>query len=303
MTKILLHLIICFTVITCTSCKAQATNIIAPGAKLTMIDNGFEFTEGPASDKIGNVYFTDQPNNKILKWNAANNEISTFMEPAGRSNGLYFDDKGNLLAAADEYNQLWQISMDGKVDTLITDFEGKKLNGPNDLWIDAKGGIYFTDPYYQRPYWKRTTPEITEKRVYYWSPVDKSVSIAAKGFVQPNGIIGSADGTLLYIADIGENKTYSFLINSDGSLTNKKLFADLGSDGMTMDNQGNVYLTGDGVSIFNANGKKLTTIVTGEKWTANVTFGGLDQNILFITAMGAVYTLKMNVNGTRYLKD
>ncbi|SEC07051.1 gluconolactonase [Maribacter dokdonensis] len=282
------------------SCKAQHSSIIADDALLVKVDSTYSFTEGPASDKDGNVYFTDQPNDKIIKWHANDNSLSIFKEPSGRANGLYFDHDGNLLAAADENNELWRIDSNGNVDTLLTSFEDKKLNGPNDIWVDLKGGIYFTDPYYQREYWTRTKAEISEKNVYYISPDGKEVSIIASGFVQPNGIIGTPDGKTLYVADIGDKKTYAYTIQPNGTLTGKKLFTNMGSDGMTIDNKGNIYLTGDGVTVFNKKGEQLHHIPINENWTANITFGGKDQNILFITAMGAIYTLKMNVKGVRY---
>jgi len=282
------------------SCKSQAVGLVADGAELNQISNKYSFTEGPASDKNGNVYFTDQPNDKIIKWNEADNTLSIFKEPAGRANGLYFDHNGNLLAAADDKNELWRINSNGIVDTLITNFEGKKLNGPNDIWVDLQGGIYFTDPYYQRPYWERTTAEIEEKNVYYISPDLKKITVAATDLVQPNGIIGTPDGKTLYVADIGDQKTYSYTIQNNGTLTNRTLFTDMGSDGMTIDNKGNIYLTGEGVTIFNPKGEKIHHIPINEEWTANVTFGGKNQNILFITAKGSVYTLKMNVRGVRY---
>ncbi len=282
------------------ACSAQSNGVIAEGATLVKVSDRFIFTEGPASDKEGNVYFTDQPNNKILKWNAVDNGITTFKEPAGRANGLYIDQSGHILAAADEKNELWRIDLDGHVDTLLTHFDEQKLNGPNDLWVAINGGIYFTDPYYQRPYWERSAPEIKEKRVYYISPDLKSITIAAQNFVQPNGIIGTPDGKTLYIADIGDKKTYSYIINEDGTLSNRTLFTDMGSDGMTLDHQGNLYLTGDGVTVFNPQGEELQHIPIDEDWTANVTFGGQNQDILFITAMGSVYTLQMNVSGVRY---
>lgn len=282
------------------SCKAQHSSIIANDALLVKVDSTYSFTEGPASDKDGNVYFTDQPNDKIIKWHANDNSLSIFKEPSGRANGLYFDHDGNLLAAADENNELWRIDSNGNVDTLLTSFEDKKLNGPNDIWVDLKGGIYFTDPYYQREYWTRTKAEISEKNVYYISPDGKEVSIIASGFVQPNGIIGTPDGKTLYVADIGGKKTYAYTIQPNGTLTGKKLFTNMGSDGMTIDNKGNIYLTGDGVTVFNKKGEQLHHIPINENWTANITFGGKDQNILFITAMGAIYTLKMNVKGVRY---
>ncbi|WP_430426888.1 SMP-30/gluconolactonase/LRE family protein [Maribacter litoralis] len=282
------------------SCKVQQTSIVKNGAELVKVTNAYSFTEGPASDKAGNVYFTDQPNDKIIKWNAEDNSLSVFKEPAGRANGLYFDNNGNLLAAADEKNELWRIDKDGNVDTLLTNYNGKKLNGPNDIWVDSKGGIYFTDPYYQRDYWSRTAAELEDKNVYYIAPDTKKVSVVASDLVQPNGIIGTPDGKTLYVADIGDKKTYTFTINKDGTLTNRKLFTKMGSDGMTIDNLGNIYLTGEGVTVFNTKGEQIHHIPIDENWTANITFGGKDQDVLFITAMGAIYTLKMNVNGIRY---
>lgn len=280
--------------------KAQNQKLITDGAELTLVASNYKFTEGPAADSNGDVYFTDQPNNRILKWNASENSVSVYMENAGRANGLYFDHDGNLLACADEKFELWSIDKSKNPTVLIDQFKGKKLNGPNDLWVDAKGGIYFTDPYYQRPYWERTEKEIEKERVYYLSADMNELRVVADDLVQPNGIIGTPDGKTIYIADIGDKKTYKFTILENGDLSNKVLFAEMGSDGMTIDNQGNIYLTGNGVTVFNKKGKEILQIPVPQKWTANVTFGGPDERILFITAMNSVYTLQMNVNGTRY---
>lgn len=271
--------------------------LIAKGAQIQKAGTDYLFTEGPAVDPQGNVYFTDQPNDKIMKW-STDGTISVYMEGAGRSNGLYFDNNGNLLSCADMNNELWLIDKDKKVTVLVKDFEGKKLNGPNDLWVDPKGGIYFTDPFYKRNYWTRTEKEIEKENVYYYSP-DKKLTVAATDFVRPNGIVGSADGSKLYVADINAKKTYVFKINADGTLSDKMLFAELGSDGMTVDNKGNVYLTGKGVTVFNAQGKQIEQIAIDEPWTANVCFGGKDQKTLFVTASKSVYTLKMKVKGIR----
>lgn len=278
---------------------AQETKskIIAKGATLTKLSSDYSFTEGPAADAEGNVFFTDQPNDKIYKWSAADNTISLYMDKTNRSNGLYFDRAGNLLSCADLENQLISIDKNQKITVLVNDFEGKKFNGPNDLWIAPNGGIYFTDPFYKRPYWKHTEMELPEKRVYYLSPDKKTVTIAAREFVAPNGIIGTPDGKTLYVADIGDRKTYSFSINADGTLGERKLFAPMGSDGMTIDKKGNVYVTGRGVTVFDKNGTQIEQIETKEPWTANVTFGGKDRKTLFITASKSVYTLKMKVKG------
>lgn len=280
------------------SCNSQK-ELIKKGHQPQLISDEFVFTEGPASDAEGNVYFTDQPNNRIHKWSLKDNAVSVFMEDAGRANGLYFDNQGNLLAAADENSEILKITSEKEVEPLVASFEGNSLNGPNDLWVAPNGGIYFTDPYYQREYWERKEKEIEEEQVYYLNLQGK-ISIAAGDFVKPNGIIGTPDGKTLYIADIGADKTYSYRINPDGSLTDKSFFTDLGSDGMTIDNKGNVYLTGNGVTVFDKSGNKIQHIPVDKDWTANVTFGGKNQQTLFITAQQAIYSLEMNVKGVRW---
>ncbi|MCX5638417.1 MAG: SMP-30/gluconolactonase/LRE family protein [Planctomycetota bacterium] len=273
-------------------------SIIAPGAKLEKLAGDFGFTEGPACDAEGNVFFTDQPNNKIYKW-SVDGKLSVFHESPGRANGLYFDKEGNLLACADLNNELWLIAVNGNVTILVKDYKGKKLNGPNDLWMDPKGGIYFTDPFYRRPYWNRGPMEQDGQHVYYLSPDRQTLIRVTDDLVQPNGIIGTVDGKLLYVADIGDNKTYVYTINQDGTLSNKKLFAPMGSDGMTIDNEGNIYLTGKGVTVFDAEGKQIEHIDVPKGWTANVTFGGKDRHTLFITAQDSLYALRMRVKGVQ----
>lgn len=289
-----------FFLLNMTTGHSQDQDIVADGAELLLLAEGFKFTEGPAADREGNVYFTDQPNNRIMLWSAKDSTVTTYIEDAGRSNGLYLDNERNLLACADEKSELWKIDKEKNVEILVDGFNGKRLNGPNDLWVDNNGGIYFTDPYYQRDYWERTEKEIESERVYYLSPDGKELKIAADGLVQPNGIIGTPDGKTLYIADIGAKETWSYRIAADGGLGNKTLFTNMGSDGMTIDNKGNVYLTGKGVTVFNQKGEKIKHIPIDEDWTANVTFGGEDHQTLFITAMDAVYGLRMNVTGVRW---
>ena len=282
---------------------AQITDknsIVAPGATVEKLGDGYTFTEGPAADAEGNVYFTDQPNNKIIRWSASTGEINTFLKESGRSNGMYFDRRGNLIACADMHNQLWSFDKAGNHTILLEDYEGKLLNGPNDLWIDPKGGIYFTDPLYKRKYWKRD-PEMQQdgEHVYYMSPDRDRVFRVDEELTKPNGIVGTSNGKKLYVADIGANKTYVYDIEKDGTLSNKTLFAPLGSDGMTLDNKGNVYLTGKGVTVFDKKGEQIAHIPIDTGWTANVCFGGKDRKTLFITATDAVYGLQMKVKGIK----
>ena len=283
--------------------SAQITDkagIVADGAQVEKLGNGYSFTEGPAVDAQGNVYFTDQPNNKIIRWEAATGVFSIFSDKAGRSNGLYFDKKGNLIAAADMDNELWSFDQTGKPTTLVSGFRGKLLNGPNDIWIAPDGSMFITDPLYKRNYWIRN-PERQQdgEHLYYLSPDRKQFYRVDSSFVKPNGLVGAPDGKKLYVADPGAQKTYVFDIGKAGRLINKKLFASLGSDGMTIDNKGNVYLTGRGVTVFSKEGEQIAHIPINEHHTANVVFGGKDRKTLFITAMGSVYGLKMNVKGVR----
>jgi gluconolactonase len=284
------------TVLCATPGRAADSPAIAPGARLEKLAGDFKFTEGPDADADGNVFFTDQPNDRILKW-GTDGKLSTFLQPCGRSNGLCFDAKGDLWACADEKNQLWRIDPKGKVTVVVKDYKGKLLNGPNDLWIRPDGGIYLTDPYYKRDYWKRGPQEQDKEAVYYLGPDHKSLTRVADDLQQPNGIIGTADGKALYVADIKANKTYAYDVEADGALKNKRLFRELGSDGMTIDNEGNVYLTGKGVTVFDKAGKRVEKIEVPEPWTANVCFGGKDRKTLFITASQGLYGLKMRVKG------
>jgi gluconolactonase len=273
-------------------------SIVKNEANLLKIGSGFIFTEGPAVDKMGNVFFTDQPNNSIVKWSANSGQLNIFSDDSGRANGLYFDQNGNLLACADMDNQIWSFSPDGKHKVLLDLYDGKKLNGPNDLWVHPNGGIFFTDPLYKRNYWTRNPDRQQDgEHVYFMSPDGKKVERVETTLVKPNGIVGSANGKLLYVADIGGKKTYSYRINKNNQLIDKKLFAEMGSDGMTLDQKGNVYLTGDGVTVFNKKGIKIAHIPLNARWTANVCFGGSDKSTLFITAMDGLYTLEMNVKG------
>ncbi len=278
--------------------QSGGSGIIARGAKLQKVASEFLFTEGPASDKKGDIYFTDQPNDRIMKWSATTGKITTYMKPCGRSNGLCFDAKGNLWACADEKNEMWKIGPGKKVTVVLGKYDGKLLNGPNDIWLRPDGNFYFSDPFYKRDYWKRGPQEQDVHAVYYFDTSTHKLTRVIGDFQQPNGLIGSPDGKTLYVADIDANKSYAYDIQPDGSLTNKRLFCELGSDGMTIDSEGNVYLTGKaGVTVFDKTGKQIEQIPIAEDWTANICFGGKDMHTLFITASKSVYTMRMRVKG------
>ena len=242
--------------------------VIQQGAQLIKLSGRFSFAEGPASDKYGTIYFTDQPNDNIWLYDTSGH-LTLFMHKTGHSNGLYIDNSGNIIACADEKNE---------------------------LWVDQLGGIFFTDPYYQRPYWK-TNPTIKGQKLYYLAKGSRQAVVADQSLSKPNGIAGTADGKYLYVSDIEADKTYRFQIDANGVLTNKQLFVLQGSDGLKLDKQGNVYLCGKGITIYNTGGKRIGYIPVPADWVGNACFGGKDKNMLFITASESVYLLQMTVKG------
>jgi len=270
---------------------SEKVSVVAPGAKVEKLVGDFKFTEGAASDAEGNVFFSDIPNNRILKWSLAG-KLSTFRENSGGSNGLYVDKKGNVVACEGGGRRLVSIDHKGNVTMLADKYQEKRFNSLNDLWLDPKGGIYITDPRYG----SRDDIEQDGEHVYYLSPDRKKLIRVINDMVRPNGIVGTPDGKLLYIADHGGNKTYVYAINKDGTLSNKKLFAPEGSDGMTIDNEGNVYLTTKVVAVYSSKGQKIETIEIPEG-PANICFGGKDMKTLFITARTSLYSVQMRVKG------
>lgn len=287
---------------------------------LDTIQTGFSFTEGPAVDKNGNVFFTDQPNDKIYRWDANTGAITTFLTGTGRSNGMAFDKDGNLIACADMHGELWKIFPDGSHEVLVNNYNGKLLNGPNDVWINpVTGGMYITDPMFPRPYWDVNDPrkqgwepthseqEPTGKggHVYYLAPgrhtlVRVTTMAGWNADTWPNGVVGTPDGKKLYVNkwyydNLGG--TWVFDINADGTLSNMTLFTNMGGDGMSMDEKGNVYISnGLGVTAFDPNGNKVFNVPTNG--ATNNVFAGTNNKILFITgAPDRVTSLKMNVKG------
>ena len=251
------------------------------------VADGFRFTEGPTADNEGNIYFTDIDNNRIHKF-SIDGKVSTFMENTEQANGLFFERGGNIIACVGGAGKVVSIDPKGNKTVIADKYEGKPFNSPNDLCADPNGGIYFTDPRYGQ---RNNMPQDGEY-VYYISPDRKQVKRVITDLVRPNGVVGTPDGKILYVADHGGNKTYVYKINQDGTLTDKKIFANQGSDGMDLDRYGNVYLTGRGVSVYNPSGILIQTIRVPEMPT-NVCFGGKDKKTLFITAQKSLYSIRM----------
>lgn len=271
-------------------------SVIAPGATLQKLAGGFAFTEGPTCDRLGNLFFVDQPNDRIMEW-SVEGKLSTFLQPSGYANGMEFDARGNLIACADEHNQLWSITPDKQISVLVTNFQGKYLNGPNDVWIAPNGAMYLSDPFYRRPWWDHTTMALPSEEVFYLSPDRKTLARVTDDLHKPNGITGSPDGKNLFVSDIEAGQTWKYDIQPDGSLANKTFVCALGSDGMTIDERGDLYLTGHGVTIFDPTGKKLEHIPVPEGWSGNVSFAGPNHRTLFITASKSLYSIQMQVRG------
>ena len=270
---------------------AQDNLLVAPGTTVERIASGFGFLEGPAVDPNGKLFFTDIPNERIYQWSPQDG-VTVFRERSGRANGLRFDSDGNLLVCEMGNRRVTALDPRGVVTVLADQIEGRRFNSPNDLWIDTKGGIYFSDPRYG----PTDDQEIPGYHVYYISPDREVILQVTRDLVRPNGIIGTPDGNRVYIADHGAGRTYVYTPNPDGTLDDKRLFVAQGADGMTMDEQGNVYLTGQDVTIYNPEGRPIGSIATPEA-PANLTFGGVEGRTLFIAARTSLYAVEMTVTG------
>jgi len=292
---------------------------------LDELGTGYSFTEGPAVDKQGNIFFTDQPNDKIYRWDAATKQITTFLTGTGRSNGMAFDKEGNLIACADMHGELWKIAPDGSHTVLVDNYGGKLLNGPNDVWINpVTGGMYITDPIFPRGYWDNSDPRKINNpgwppvysqqaamgkggHVYYLAPgastlIRVTTMVGWNADCWPNGVVGTPDGKTLYVNEWTggfTGKMWSFDINTDGTLTNMKVHVSglQGSDGMSMDDEGNIYVSGNGVlrAYTPVGGNKILEINTGG--ATNNVFGGKNNKTLFITTGAKLAAVDMTVKG------
>jgi len=273
---------------------SSTESVVQDGAEITQIADDLLFAEGPAADADGNLYFSDIQANLIYTWSDVKG-ATVFREDSGGANGLFFNSEGNLLACEGTNGRLVSIDSKGGAVTVLADKypweTGSAFNEPNDLWIDAKGGVYFSDPVYI----KESTVQGGE-HVYYLTPKRDNIDRVVNDMTKPNGIIGTPDGTTLYVADHGAGEIYKYEITENGSLSNKTLFVSAGSDGMTIDSEGNIYLTNEnGVQVYSSSGTLIETIVVTD--ATNVCFGGADGQTLFITAKTKVYSIQMRVKG------
>lgn len=269
----------------------QAQDLVEQGAEAELLSDTFTFTEGPIADASGNVYFSDIPANRIHVW-TVDGELETFRENSNSANGLFFDQDWRLHAA-EGGGRISRMNDMAEVTVLTESYEGASYNSPNDLWIDGQGGIYFSDPRYGN---ESNLPQ-PGYYVYYLAPGAEQAKLVISDLERPNGIIGTRDGDTLYVADHSGNQTYAYDIEGPGELGNRRIIANQGSDGMTLDEDGNLYLTeGRNINVYSSLGQPLQSLEFPMA-PANMTFGGSNRDILYVTARSHLYALPMNVRG------
>lgn len=261
------------------------------------VQTGFSFTEGPASDDMGNVYFTDIPNEKI-HIHRIDGTLDTFMESSAKCNGLMFDPNGDLWACQGDEGRIIRIDLTTKkIEPVAAEFGGGPFLSTNDLVLDAHGGAYFTDP----AYWRHPDAKVDEG-VYYVNAQGK-ITRLFEGLPRPNGILLSPDGSTLYLLPAGMKRLLHSEVSGPGKVTPLKELAELpsGGDGLTCDTDGNLYLTQPrkkSVLVVTPAGKIVQTIKFPER-PSNIAFGGPDLGTLYVTAQTSLYELPVNRRGIR----
>jgi len=282
--------------------------LVDPSATAEQIASGCIFTEGPVwSHKDSSLIFSDVRGNTMYRWTESGGQ-EVIRKPSGVSNGNTYDLNGNLVTCEHENRRVSRTFPDGRVETVVSHYEGKRLNSPNDVVGAKNGDLYFTDPPYglRQPDGTFAPGETPFNGVYRISAADGSITLVVDDFERPNGIVISNDGRLLYIDDTDRHHVRVFDIGPDGNLSNGRHFADVSygdtvgrPDGMKLDTRGNLYVTAntaEGVWVYAPDGTLLGFIGTPES-PANVGWGGPDNRTLFITACTSVYRLQMKVSG------
>ena len=294
-----------FAVVSIGTAAAQEGAIkgVGPSGPIKKAHTGFKFTEGPAADTEGNVYFTDIPNEKIHKIDAQD-QLSVFREKSNFANGLMVNAKGEVVAC-EMAGAIVALSTDGKERRVVADkHDGNRFNAPNDLVLDKSGGVYFTDPAFRAP-----MPLPQGKTCVYYADASGKVTRLIDDLPNPNGVLLSPDEKTLYVFPSGQKQMMSYPVEAPGKIGKGKVFCELeqakaggngGGDGGTIDERGNVYITsGTGLQVFDSTGKMLGTIKFPEQ-PSNATFGGKDMKTLYVTARSSVYSCPMEVAGHRY---
>ena len=262
------------------------------------VATGFQFTEGPVWHPDGYLLFSDIPADRIYEW-SPDGRLEVFRQPSGNSNGLTYDQQGRLIACEHGNRRVTRTETDGTIVPLATHYQGRRLNSPNDVVVKSDGSIYFTDP----PYGVQPEQqELDFHGVYHIAP-DGTLTLLADDFDRPNGLAFSPDESILYIDDTTRRHVRAFDVLPDSTLTNGRVFADMqspatgGPDGMKLDIEGNLYVTGPGGTwLFDPTGHHLGTLITPEK-PANLAFGDTDRCTLYITARTSVYRVRTRLAG------
>jgi gluconolactonase len=276
---------------------------IGPVGEIQKLHTGFDFTEGPALDSAGNIYFTDIPKKTIHKIDAAG-KLSAFTTSSNTANGLMFNGQGEMVACEMEGAIVaWDVAK--KTRRVITgEYKGNRYNAPNDLVVDRSGGVYFTDPAFRAP-----KPLPQEKTCVYYVDTKGVVARLIDNLPNPNGVILSTDEKTLYVIPSGQADMMAYPVEAPGKIGVGKVFCTLkqaegkkggGGDGLTIDTKGNLYITSaTGLQVFDSTGKALGNIAFPEQ-PSNATFGGADMKTLYVTARTSVYTARMDAVGHRF---
>jgi gluconolactonase len=262
-------------------CSCKKSEVDSHNSKeLKCIVSGLLFAEGPAYNN-GTLYFSDIEASTIYKWTEQQG-VSTFNTNSARANGLYFSPQGILYACQGGNKRIVTIDDLQNVNVLTSSYNGKPYNEPNDLWISPSGNVYFTDPNF--------TSTLTQDGQYVFCILAATGEVfrVIDDLVKPNGIVGNHEGTLLYVADWGASKIYRYNITSNGSLSSKVLFANVQADGLTIDDEGNVYAASDQVFKFNSLGELVDNLSVSGTIT-NLFYVNSSPDKLFITTHTDVY--------------
>jgi len=284
--------------------------VIAAGTKVEVIKSGFTGTEGPIGLPDGSFLFTETQANRITKIDKDNN-ITTFLENTNGSNGLAFDGKGRLISVQTTPGKavIGVIYPKGQEATLSDNFDGKPYGRPNDLVVDKKGGVYFSEPGPNATPGQPAVAPPLSPAVYYLPPGGKSLRIA-EGITRPNGIQLSPDEKTLYVNDTAGEYLLAFDIKPDGTVGNRRNFAkyptvnktpagafNSGADGLAIDNEGRVYCVSiGGVHVFSPKGDLLGTIPLSLQGQ-NIAFAGADKKTLYIVGRGAAFKVRLLTAG------
>ena len=277
--------------------------VVAPGVEPQLVQEGFKFTEGPVGNAEGALYFSDIRTNRTYLLETGG-KISVVRENTNGGNGLALTKDGHLLTAEGEGKRISRLDRDGKVTTVTDGAEHRPFLAPNDLIVDAKGGIYFTVP--------GPRPVVPGRivHVYYLPAGAKEPIVIDDKIARPNGLTITADGKTLIVDDTLGAIVFAYDIQADGTVANKRTFAELrdipvgqesGADGLALDRDGRIYITTvKGVQVFDREGQYLGTIAVARQ-PANVAFAGPDKRTLYITAREGLYQLTTLAQGVERL--